>query len=209
MLFSEQDSTSRTATLADRVWPASIEMTALVRAFRGTTLAVAGSLIIWLSAKIQVPFYPVPLTMTTFAVLAIGMAYGWRLGVATILLYLAEGAMGLPVFAGTPEKGIGFSYMMGSTGGYLVGYILAAASVGWLAERGWDINVFLASLAMLIGNALIYVPGLLWLGTLFGWDKPILEWGLLPFVLGDMTKVALAAAFMPLAWKLLGRPKAD
>jgi biotin transport system substrate-specific component len=207
MLFSEQHSTSRTATLADRVWPASIEMTALVRAFRGTTLAVVGSLIIWLSAKIQVPFYPVPLTMTTFAVLAIGMSYGRRLGVATVLLYLAEGAMGLPVFAGTPEKGIGFSYMMGGTGGYLVGYILAATSVGWLAERGWDKNVLLAFLAMLIGNALIYVPGLLWLGTLFGWDKPILEWGLLPFVLGDITKLALVAAFMPLAWKLLGRPK--
>ena len=197
----------KTATLADRAWPASTEMTALTRALRGTILALAGSLLIWLSAKIQVPFYPVPMTMGTFAVLAIGMAYGWRLGAATVLLYLAEGAMGLPVFAGTPEKGIGLAYMMGGTGGYLVGYVLAAASAGWLAERGWDKNVVTTGLAMLAGNALIYIPGLLWLGTLFGWDKPILEWGLIPFVLGDVTKLALAAALMPLTWKLLGRSK--
>lgn len=197
----------RTATLAEMAWPSSIEMTAMTRAMRGTILAVVGSLLIWLSAKIQVPFYPVPMTMGTLAVLAIGMAYGWRLGTATVLLYLAEGAAGLPVFAGTPEKGIGFAYMMGGTGGYLVGYILAAASVGWLAERGWDKNVVTTGSAMLLGNALIYIPGLLWLGTLFGWDKPILEWGLFPFVLGDLTKLVLAAALMPLTWKLLGRPK--
>ena len=197
----------RTATLAEMAWPSSIEMTAMTRAMRGTILALVGSLLIWLSAKIQVPFYPVPMTMGTLAVLAIGMAYGWRLGTATVLLYLAEGAAGLPVFAGTPEKGIGFAYMMGGTGGYLVGYILAAASVGWLAQRGWDKNVVTTGSAMLLGNALIYIPGLLWLGTLFGWDKPILEWGLFPFVLGDLTKLVLAAALMPLTWKLLGRPK--
>jgi biotin transport system substrate-specific component len=194
-------------TLAEKVWPATIEMTAMTRAMRGTILAVTGSLLIWLSAKIQVPFYPVPMTMGTFAVLAIGMAYGWRLGMATVLLYLAEGAMGLPVFSGTPEKGIGFAYMMGGTGGYLVGYVLAVASVGWLAERGWDKNVVSTAAAMFVGNVLIYAPGLLWLGTLFGWDKPIIEWGLAPFVLGDLTKLALASALMPLTWKLLGRPR--
>lgn len=209
MPLSEQTAKIKTVTLADRVWPASLEMNAMARALRGTALAVAGSLLIWLSAKIQVPFYPVPMTMGTLAVLAIGMAYGWRLGVATILLYLAEGAMGLPVFAGTPEKGIGFAYMLGGTGGYLVGYILAAASVGWLAERGWDKNVLRTALAMLVGNVLIYLPGLLWLGTLFGWDKPILEWGLFPFVLGDLAKLGLAAALMPFAWKMLGRPRAE
>src|SRR3546814_4017998 len=90
---------------------------------------------------------------------------------------LAEGALGLPVFAGTPEKGLGLAYMAGPTGGYLVGYVLAAAACGWLAERGWDRNVLSATVAMLVGNALIYLPGLLWLGVLFGWDKPILEWG--------------------------------
>lgn len=209
MPMSQQTSKIKTATLADRVWPASLEMTALARASRGTVLAIAGSLLIWLSAKIQIPFYPVPMTMGTFAILAIGMAYGWRLGAATVLLYMAEGAMGLPVFAGTPEKGMGIAYMMGGTGGYLVGYVIAAASVGWLAERGWDKNVLSTALTMLVGSALIYLPGLLWLGTLFGWDKPILEWGLFPFVLGDLTKLALAAALMPLTWKLLGRPRAE
>lgn len=209
MPTSERISTNKMVTLAERVWPASMEMHAMARALRGTALAIAGSLLIWLAAKIQVPFYPVPMTMATLAVLAIGMAYGWRLGMATVLLYLAEGAMGLPVFSGTPEKGIGLAYMMGGTGGYLVGYILAATSIGWLAERGWDKNIVLTAIAMLVGNVLIYLPGLLWLGTLFGWDKPILEWGLFPFLLGDLAKLGLAAALMPLSWKLLGRPRTD
>ncbi len=207
MLDQAHTSSIKATTLVERAWPSTIGMTAMARALRGTILAIVGSLLIWLAAKIQVPFYPVPMTMQTLVVLAIGMAYGWRLGAATVLLYLAEGAMGMPVFTGTPEKGIGIAYMMGGTGGYLVGFVLAAASVGWLAERGWDKNVLSTAGAMLVGNALIYVPGLLWLGTLFGWDKPILEWGLYPFVLGDLTKLALAAALMPLAWKLLGRPK--
>ena len=194
-------------TLVEMAWPASTMLNAMGNALRVTILTVTGSLLIWLAAKIQIPFYPVPMTMGTFAVLAVGMAYGWRLGTATVLLYLAEGAMGLPVFAGTPEKGIGLAYMLGGTGGYLVGYVLAAASVGMLAQRGWGKNILTTSLAMLVGNVLIYVPGLLWLGILFGWDKPIIEWGLTPFVLGDLAKLALAAALMPITWKLLGRPK--
>jgi biotin transport system substrate-specific component len=201
------NSRANVLTLAEMVWPDSIQLNAMARALRGTIFAITGSLLIWLAAKIQVPFYPVPMTMGTFAVLAVGMAYGWRLGTATVLLYLAEGAMGLPVFAGTPEKGIGLAYMLGGTGGYLVGYVLAAASVGMLAQRGWGKNILTTSLAMLVGNVLIYVPGLLWLGILFGWDKPIIEWGLTPFVLGDLAKLALAAALMPITWKLLGRPK--
>ena len=120
-------------------------------------------------------------------------------------LYLVEGAAGLPVFAGTPEKGIGLAYMLGGTGGYLVGFVLAAAVCGYLAERGWDRRVVTTALAMLIGNALIYIPGLVWLGSLFGWDKPIVEWGLTPFILGDLVKLALAAAILPLVWKTLRR----
>ena len=190
-------------TLAGLLWPT--QAASQSRILRAVVLAVVGSCLLWASAKIQVPFYPVPMTMQTFLVLAIGMAYGWRLGAATILLYLAQGAMGLPVFAGTPEKGIGLAYMAGPTGGYLVGYVLAAAACGWLAERGWDRNVVTTALAMFIGSVLIYIPGLLWLGTLLGWDKPILEWGLIPFVLGDTFKLALAAAVLPAAWKLLGK----
>ena len=177
------------------------------RPLRAVVLAVVGSLLLWASAKVQVPFYPIPMTLQTFAVLAIGMAFGWRLAGATLLLYLTQGAMGLPVFAGTPEKGIGLAYMVGPTGGYLLGFVFAAVACGWLAERGWDRNVLPTALAMLIGNVLIYVPGLLWLGSIVGWDKPVLEWGLTPFLLGDAAKLALAAFLLPAAWKLLGRAK--
>jgi biotin transport system substrate-specific component len=189
-------------TLAGTLWPTDKANAVL----RNIVLAVAGAALMTIAAKIRIPFYPVPMSMQTFVVLTLGMAYGWRLGGATFALYLAEGALGLPVFAGTPEKGIGLAYMMGSTGGYLIGFVLAAMAVGWLAERGWDRSMVRTAGAMLIGNAIIYVPGLLWLGGLFGWDKPILAWGLTPFLLGDLVKLALAAAVLPLTWKLLGRP---
>ncbi|CAM5524910.1 hypothetical protein MAUB1S_08755 [Mycolicibacterium aubagnense] len=184
----------------------------LLQRFAGETsllqkaaVVFAGSLLLWASAKVQLPFYPVPLTMQTFAVLAIGAALGWRLGLATVLLYLAEGAAGLPVFAGTPEKGIGLAYMMGPTGGYLLGYLPAAALCGWLAERGWDRSIALTALAMLAGNVMIYLPGLLWLGAIVGWDKPVLAWGLTPFLLGDLLKLGLASAVLPLVWRLAGK----
>jgi biotin transport system substrate-specific component len=167
-------------------------------------LVAAGSLLLWASAKVQIPFYPVPLTMQTFAVLVVGAALGWRMAMATVALYLLEGAAGLPVFAGTPEKGIGLAYMAGPTGGYLFGYLLAAPAVGWLAERGWDRHAITTAIAMLAGNLLIYVPGLLWLGSVVGWDKPVLAWGLTPFLLGDLTKLALAAAVLPASWMLIG-----
>jgi biotin transport system substrate-specific component len=189
-------------TLASTLWPAG-KVNAMLRSM---ALAVAGTALLTVAAKIQVPFYPVPMTLQTFVVLALGMAYGWRLGATTLLLYMAEGALGLPVFAGTPEKGIGLAYMLGGTGGYLAGFVVAAAACGWLAERGWDRSVVRTAAAMAIGNAIIYVPGLLWLGGLVGWDKPILAWGLTPFLLGDLTKLALAAAVLPLAWRWLGRP---
>lgn len=195
----------RQDTIALALWPSQGRLGEMSGLLRNSLLAVAGSLLLWACAKIQVPFYPVPVTMTTFGVLAIGMAFGWRLGAATVLLYIAEGAMGLPVFAGTPEKGLGLLYMAGPTGGYLFGYVLAAAACGGLAQRGWDRNVVTASLAMLLANALIYLPGLFWLGILFGWDKPILEWGLIPFIPGDLLKLALVATSLPLAWKLLSK----
>lgn len=190
-------------TLALALWPQEIES----RLFRNTVLAVVGSLLLAVSSKISVPFYPVPMTMQTFVVLALGMAYGWRLGGTTVLLYLAEGAAGLPVFSGTPEKGIGLSYMLGGTGGYLIGFVLAASLCGYLAERGWDRNVISTALAMLLGYIVIYALGLLWLGNLFGWDKPILAWGLSPFVFGDLAKLALAAAVLPLCWRFAANRK--
>lgn len=189
-------------TLAQTLWPSGEKSTNWLRF---ALLAVGGSILMAIAAKIQIPFYPVPMTMGTFVLLALSMAYGWKLAGATFALYLAEGAMGLPVFSGTPEKGIGLAYMMGGTGGYLIGYVLAAVTVGWLGEKGWDRNPVTTFAAMFIGSVVIYVPGLLYLGILFGWDKPILEWGLTPFILGDLTKMALASAVLPLAWKFLKR----
>lgn len=170
---------------------------------RNLILAIVGSLALWVSAKLSIPFWPIPLTMQTLVVLVIGMAFGARLGAATVLLYLAEGAVGLPVFSGTPEKGIGLAYMMSTTGGYLVGFVLAAGAVGFLAERGWDRSPVKTALAMLLGNILIYMTGLLWLGTIVGWDKPVLAWGLTPFLAGDAVKIAAAAVLMPLVWRLV------
>lgn len=188
-------------TLADQAF--SGRTTAL----RNAVLAIAGSLALWLSAKLQVPFYPVPMTMQTFVVLVIGTSFGWRLGAATVALYLLEGVLGLPVFAGTPEKGIGLAYMVGPTGGYLLGYLPAAALCGFLAGRGWDRRIVTTALSMLLGTVVIYAFGLSWLGTVVGWDKPVLAWGFTPFVLGDLLKLALATAVLPLAWKFVGRPR--
>jgi biotin transport system substrate-specific component len=194
--------TTPQVTLADTLWPRTQSSTNWLRL---TVLAFIGTLLMAISAKINVPFYPVPMTMQTFVVLSIGMAYGWRLGGATLLLYLAEGAMGLPVFAGTPEKGIGLAYMMGPTGGYLIGFVLAATIVGYLGERGWDRNVFSTIAAMTLGTGIIFGFGVLYLGTLIGWDKPVLEYGFTPFIAGAVFKILLAAAVLPLAWKLLKR----
>jgi len=188
-------------TIANLVWPESKSTNAL----RFVVLAFAGSLLIAVSSKVQIPFYPVPMTMQTFVILGLSMALGWRLAGATLALYLLQGMLGLPVFAGSPEKGIGLAYMMGGTGGYLLGFLAAAVTCGWLGEKGWDRNVFKTAAAMFIGNALIYIPGILWLGLLFGWDKPIIEWGLTPFILGDITKIALATAVLPLAWTFLNK----
>lgn len=192
------NATSALPTLAQTIWPDDE-----TRFFRAFALLVVGTLALWISAKVQVPFYPVPMTMQTFVVLVIGMAYGWKLGGATLLAYLAEGALGLPVFAGTPERGIGLAYMFGPTGGYLIGFFLAAVAVGYLAERGWDRSLLKAATAMLVGYVLIYTPGLIWLGTVIGWDKPILELGLTPFIWGAIFKAGLAAAVLPIVWRLL------
>ena len=142
--------------------------------------------------------------MQTFVVLVLGAAYGPRLGMATMLLYFVEGAMGLPVFAGTPEKGIGIAYMMGPTGGYLAGFVLAAGLTGWMAERGWDRSVAGVLIAMSLGHLLILGIGALWLAQLIGWEKAWL-FGLAPFWAATILKTLLAAAALPLAWRLTGR----
>ena len=190
--------TIRYPTLAHAIWGDSTLV-------RNILLVVSGVALLTISAKIKIPFYPVPMTMQTFVVLALGMAYGWKIGALTTLGYLFTGALGLAVFAGTPEKGIGFAYMMGPTGGYLIGFVLAAATTGLLAELGWDRKLATTFLAMVIGNIVIYIPGLLWLGSVLGWDKPILAWGLTPFLFGDLVKIVLAVAVLPGAWKIVSK----
>jgi biotin transport system substrate-specific component len=164
-------------------------------------LVALGVAALTVAAKIRVPFWPVPITMQTFVVLGLGAAYGLRLGVATVLGYLLLGALGLGVFTG---DGAGLAYMAGSTGGYLAGFVLATAFLGWAARRGWDRSMPMMALAMLGGSALIYLPGVLWLGFLFGFDQPILAWGLYPFLLGDALKLVLAALLFPALWRVAG-----
>jgi biotin transport system substrate-specific component len=188
-------------TLLDQVLPAPADGNRVW--LRNAAVIVAGSLLLTLSAKAAIPFYPVPLTFQTLVVLLLGMALGPKLGAAAVLAYLAQGAMGLPVFAGTPEKGIGLAYMLGTTGGYLVGFVVAAFVTGLLAERHWDRSVAMTVAAMLIGNGIIYACGLVWLGTVIGWDKPVLSFGMTPFLLGDLAKILIAAAILPALWKKL------
>ena len=186
------------ATLAATLWPARGDTAG--RALRFAVLAVLGSAIMAISAQITVPLQPVPLTMQPFAVMLLGAAFGWRLGAATMALYLFEGAvLNLPVFANLK---FGFPALLGPTGGYLVGFMFAAALIGWLAERGWDRHVASTILAMLAGILVIYGMGVAWLATLIG-IEPAIANGILPFIYGDLIKAVLAALALPGAWYLV------
>jgi biotin transport system substrate-specific component len=167
-------------------------------------LAVLGTLLLTLSAKTRVVLGPVDMSLQTLAVFVIAAAFGKRLGLATLLLYMAEGAAGLPVFQATPEKGIGLAYMMGPTGGYLAGFVLAAAIVGWAADRGYDRSVLRFGGAVLLGEAAIMGLGFAWLAMLIGADKAW-QFGVAPFLLPDLIKVALATLAVPAIWSAVGR----
>lgn len=195
------------APLAVVLWRAGDRAARILRA---VVLIGLGTGILWASAKVQVPFWPVPMTMQTFAVLVIGAAYGWRLGAATMLAYLAEGALGLPVFA----HGGGLAYLAGPTGGYLVGYVPAAALVGWLAERGWDRSLPRTWAAMLMGDVIVFAAGLAWLVPFLAMAKDLggmaalqtaIASGVTPFLLGDALKIVLAGTLLPLIWRGLAR----
>ena len=146
------------------------------------------SLLVTISAKIKIPFYPVPMTMQTFVVMLVGITFGWKIGVATISLYLFEGIIGLPVFAGTPEKGIGLAYFVGPTMGYLVGFIFATFIAGYF---NFNTNIFFIFLKLIFSVSIIYILGVSWLGNLIGWDKPVLELGLKPFLYAELFKILL------------------
>ncbi|RUV32203.1 MULTISPECIES: biotin transporter BioY [unclassified Mesorhizobium] len=167
-------------------------------------LAIVGTLLLTLSAKTRVLLGPVDISMQTLAVFLIAAAFGMRLGVATLLLYMAEGAMGLPVFQGTPEKGIGVAYMLGSTGGYLAGFVVMAAIVGWAADRGWDRHPIKLFNAILVAEIVMMAMGFAWLALLIGPEKSW-QFGVVPFIVGDLIKVGLAASLVPAVWSLLKR----
>ena len=170
-------------------------------------LVVAGVAAMTLAAKIKIPMWPVPATLQTMVVLSIGAGYGLRLGVVTLLAYLALGALGADVFTGSNAETYGLAYMMGSTGGYLVGFVVAAAVMGLLARRGWDRSVAWMAGAMLIGNVIIYAFGLPWLAYLFLAEKGaewVVYYGLTAFLVSDAIKLAIAALAVPALWKLVG-----
>lgn len=198
-----------TKTLATAIWPVTAE--GGFKAIRIALLLLLGSGLVAISAQIQVPMYPVPMTMQPFAVIVIGAAYGSRLGAATLLLYMFEGALGLPVFAGM--KG-GLAVLAGPTAGYIIGFVLAAGAVGRLAERGWDRSILGTGFAMLVGMSLIYAPGIGWLAHWFATTKGLefgpaalaaLKTGAVPFLIGDAVKIALGILVLPGAWWLLGQ----
>ena len=152
-------------------------------------IILIGSIILAISSKIKIPFYPVPMTMQTFVVLMIGVFFGWKLGVATISLYLFEGIIGLPVFSGTPEKGSGLIYFTGPTMGYLIGFLITVYFAG---RFNYSKNLLINFLKLTFSVSFIYILGVLWLGNLIGWDKPIFNLGVKPFLLAELFKILLA-----------------
>jgi biotin transport system substrate-specific component len=190
-------------SLAIHLWPSASRSL-----LRSIVLVLLGCALLWASAKVKVPFWPVPMTLQTFAVLALGAAYGSRLGAATVIAYLAAGAAGLPVFTNTPPELAGPAYLLGPTGGFLIGFVAAAFIVGTAADRHWDRSVPKLLAAMVAADAVVFAMGLAWLGLAvpaLGYSWGLLEAGLFPFVLGDLLKVLIAALAVPAAWRLARR----
>ena len=166
----------------------------LVKSFKQSKLlkyvffALIGSIVLAISSKIKIPFYPVPMTMQTLVVLIIGIVFGWKLGLATVSLYLFEGIIGLPVFSGTPEKGLGLVYFTGPTMGYLLGFLVAVYISG---KFNYDSNIIKNFLKLLLATSFIYILGMTWLGNLIGWDKPIFQLGAQPFLLAELFKILI------------------
>ena len=149
-----------------------------------------GSILLTISSKIKIPFYPVPMTMQTFVVLFLGMSFGYKIGLATVSLYLLEGIIGLPVFSNSPEKGVGIIYFTGPTMGYLIGFLFATFLAGYF---NFKVNIFYTFLKLIISVSVIYILGIFWLGNLIGWDKPIIQLGVSPFLLAELFKVSILA----------------
>ena len=153
-------------------------------------LAILGSILLTVSAKIKIPFYPVPMTMQTFVVLMLGISLGSKLGSISVILYLLEGIIGIPVFSNSPEKGVGMVYFTGPTMGYLIGFIFASYISGYFTMEG---NILMKIIKLTLSVSVIYILGILWLGFLIGWDKPIYNLGVEPFLLAELFKIVLLA----------------
>jgi len=177
------------------------------KVLKSILVVLVGSIILTISAKIKIPFYPVPMTMQTFVVLFLGISFGYKIGLATVTLYLLEGIFGLPVFANSPEKGIGLIYFTGPTMGYLIGFLLAVYSAGVHKDlinftNYKYINALTVFSSLIVSVSFIYILGLLWLGYLIGWDKPIFKLGAQPFLLAELFKLFLLTALYPWIIKL-------
>ena len=151
-------------------------------------ITILGSILLTISAKIKIPFYPVPMTMQTFVVLFLGMSFGYKIGLATVSLYLVEGFIGLPVFSNSPEKGVGFVYFTGPTMGYLIGFLFATFLAGYFKFKG---NILDSFIKLLISVSTIYILGVFWLGSLIGWDTLIIQLGVTPFLLAELFKIII------------------
>tara|TARA_B100001094_G_scaffold324982_1_gene378522 strand:- start:107 stop:658 length:552 start_codon:yes stop_codon:yes gene_type:complete len=156
--------------------------------FKSFIVIFFGSIALTISAKLKIPFYPVPMTMQTFVVLFLGISFGYKIGLATVSLYLFEGIVGLPVFSNSPEKGTGLVYFIGPTMGYLIGFLLATFLAGYLNLKT---NVFLIFFKLILSVSTIYILGIFWLGNIIGWDKPVFELGAAPFLIAELFKITL------------------
>jgi biotin transport system substrate-specific component len=159
-----------------------------------TLIIILSSILIAISAKVKIPFYPVPMTMQTFVILLIGITLGYKIGLASVTLYLFEGIIGLPVFASSPEKGIGIAYFVGPTMGYLIGFI---ATIYFAGSFKYDKGLINNFLKLLFSVSFIYIFGLIWLGILIGWDKPVFRLGAQPFLLAELFKILLLLFLIP------------
>ena len=165
-----------------------IKQNSQTRIFKSLIVIFLGSILLAISAKVKIPFYPVPMTMQTFVVLFLGLSFGYKIGLATVSLYLIEGIIGLPVFSNSPERGIGLAYFTGPTMGYLVGFLFACSLASFLKIED---NYAIIFLKLILSVSTIYILGILWLGVIIGWDKPIIELGVTPFLLAEIFKITL------------------
>ena len=165
-----------------------VKKTTQSRLVKSTLIIILGSIALAISAKAKIPFYPVPMTMQTFVVIFLGISFGYKIGLATVGLYLLEGIVGLPVFAGSPERGVGLAYFLGPTMGYLVGFLSACFLASFIKMSD---NYFIIFLKLILSVSTIYIFGVLWLGTLIGWNKPVIEMGVMPFLLAEIFKITL------------------